>query len=86
MGYRISVDEPSKLEEKLEKMFSSPYGTVELEVGLLNYQILQFHVGEPLEQQRFDVLSVDETLGKHVPFTELISLLTEDVHRKTHLK
>lgn len=82
MAYRLKVDEPSKIRETLERAFASPIGTVEFDVPPLTYQVLQFNVAETLENQKYDVYSVDKVLGKQVTFNELIMLLADDMRKQ----
>lgn len=81
MAYRLKVDEPSKIRKTLERTFTSPVGTVEFDVPPLTYQILQFNVSDNIENQRFDIYSVDKILGKQVNFDDLVMLVVNDLEK-----
>lgn len=89
MGYKTNIDEISDIRPKLEKMFNSPYGTVELEFGDTCYQILQFNLGEPIEKQQYIILTkdalndtecADKLVNKErLSFDQLIDTLENDI-------
>ena len=65
--------------ELLNKFFSKMWGTAYVTTNNKQYQILQFNLGEPVENQEYSAYELDtKNAYEHINFEKLCNILATD--------
>lgn len=83
----FQIEVLDNLSEEIRDIFKENTGTVELIVGGRNYLILQFdlHLKNDPKDQVFDVFSVENTLGRHLSFDEMVEKIRIDYFKSSQV-
>jgi len=86
MAHKLTLTDTKNLENHLIKLFSQPYGIVDLAiygVGQIrprDFEVSQFNCGKPLSEQFYSVRFKDNLIGEKLNFDEMVKTIEDNVY------